>query len=99
MNAIGQLEAFFDAIADDHRVGTVHISLYLALFRAWLKNECRNPVVLERSSIMQDAKIRARSTYSKCMRELHDYGYLRYKPSFNNNLRSIAMVIPLAEPR
>jgi hypothetical protein len=95
MSAIRQLAGFYNAISDDHRIGTVHISLYLALFRAWLKNECRNPVLLERASIMHDAKIRARSTYNKCMRELNDYGYLKYQPSYNGNQRSVALVIPL----
>jgi hypothetical protein len=95
MNAITQLVGFYDAISGDQRISAAHISLYMALFRAWLKNRCQNPVSLERASVMSDAKISARSTYNKCLRELHEYGYLRYEPSFNSCLQSLVYVLPL----
>jgi len=32
---------------------------------------------------MKVSKISAKATYHKCMKELNDYGYLQYKPSYN----------------
>lgn len=97
MNGTRQIVGFYDAISGDQRISTTHISLYMALFRAWLVNGYENPVSLERASIMSDAKISARSTYNKCLRELHEYGYLRYIPSFNSWIRSQVFIVPLNE--
>lgn len=32
---------------------------------------------------MKVSKISAKATYHKCMKDLHDFGYLKYKPSYN----------------
>src|SRR5690348_3573800 len=95
MDAIGQLVHFYETIAEDQRISTTHICLYMALFRAWLATGCQNPVSLQRASIMRDAKISARSTYNKCLRDLHVYGYVKYMPSFNCWLRSQVFIVPL----
>ena len=54
---MAQLMGFYEAISDDNRIGAMHISLYLAVFRAWVLKGCQNPVLLDRLAIMRDAKI------------------------------------------
>ena len=88
MNALGQLLSFYNAISDDNRIGTAHISLYLSLFRTWVLNGCQNPVLLDRVAIMRVAKISSRDTYSRILLDLHRYGYVQYVPSFNCLFRS-----------
>lgn len=74
------MEAFYGTIQDDPRVGTLHISLYMALFSVHAKDG-QNPFEIDRDALMQAAKIRARSTYNLAMNQLADYGYIRYEPS------------------
>ncbi len=32
---------------------------------------------------MEVAKISGLATYHKCIKDLHDYGYIQYEPSYN----------------
>ena len=94
------LPEFYEAIADDVRIGPTHICLYVALLNEWDK-ACATEAIemdrnvlmrmdsipLDRNVLMKNARI-SRRTYHKCMRELHEYGYIRYEPSSNPFLRS-----------
>ncbi len=74
---------FYEAIKDDVRISATHISLYIALLQEWNVNGGTNPVTIVRSCIMKAAKINARHTYNKCMNNLHEFGYITYRPSSN----------------
>ncbi len=88
MEIFQPLIVFFDNAANDARIGATHISVYMALLRNWNLNGCKNPVAIERRSIMHQAKINARHTYNKCMNDLHAYGYIIYNPSVNYYMAS-----------
>ncbi len=77
------LAEFYEAIADDARIGVTHISLYMALLQQWNVSGGINPVSVVRSKIMKAAKINARYTYNKCMNNLQEFGYITYLPSSN----------------
>lgn len=83
MNYIKHLSGFFDKVSQDHRLNPTHISLYVSLFQFW--NACRfhNPISISRNEVMKVSKICSKATYHKCIRELNDYGYLSYQPSYN----------------
>ncbi|WP_245553830.1 hypothetical protein [Cytophaga aurantiaca] len=68
---------------DDERLSAFHISLYIALFNNWNMNHFKNPLMIKRNSLMKAAKIGSLSTYTKCLKELHEFDYLNYKPSCN----------------
>ncbi|RTL60109.1 MAG: hypothetical protein EKK37_04505 [Sphingobacteriales bacterium] len=87
------LTDFYRAIADDPRIGSTHISIYMALLHQWNLNGGHNPVKIERSCIMKAAKINARQTYNKCINELQDYGYIRYEPAPNGSVNSRVFLI------
>ena len=85
------LMTFMNHAQDDARVTPLHISLYLVLFReALVKNA--NTVSFSRPAIMQAAKISSNATYHKCIRELHDFGYLQYIPSHHPVLGSLVFL-------
>ena len=83
MQMFEPLTVFYKAIADDARIGTTHISLYMALLQQWNLNGGMNPIIIARVTIMKAAKINARYTYNKCMNNLQEYGYITYLPSSN----------------
>jgi hypothetical protein len=60
-----------------------HISLYNALFLIW--NECGfdTELSINRNDVMKLSKIGSANTYTSALKELHEKGYINYKPSFN----------------
>jgi hypothetical protein len=83
MELFPPLSFFYNAIADDSKIGATHISLYMALLQQWNLNGGNNPINISRKSLMKSAKINSRHTYNKCMNNLNEYGYIVYKPSSN----------------
>lgn len=83
MDRLFYLSDFFEAIKSDARISTTHIGIYTALLQYRIENGFANPIQVFSHEIMQLAKISAALTYHKCVRDLSDYGYIRYEPSFN----------------
>jgi hypothetical protein len=74
---------WFAKVQADDRLYPSHISLYLALFQLWNANRFNNPISVARSEVMKLSKIGSTNTYTKCLKDLHKWGYLDYQPSFN----------------
>ncbi len=83
MNYIRHLTGFYDRIQKDDRLNPTHISLYLALFQFWNLNHFQNPISISRNEMMKLSKISALGTYHKCIKQLQEFGYIEYIPSFN----------------
>jgi len=83
MNYIRHLTGFYEKIHEDPRLNPTHISLYLALFQFWNLNHFQNPISISRHEMMKLSKIAAYGTYHKCIKELQEFGYIEYLPSFN----------------
>lgn len=83
MNYIRHLTGFYDRIQEDDRLNPTHISLYLALFQFWNLNHFQNPISISRNEMMRLSKISALGTYHKCIKQLQEFGYIEYLPSFN----------------
>ena len=82
------LTNFYDAIKEDNRIGTSHISLYMALFQLYNLNRFSNPVYITRAFVMDAAKISGPATYHKCIKDLNEFGYILYFPSYNPSIYS-----------
>ncbi|MEN8185515.1 MAG: transcriptional regulator [Bacteroidota bacterium] len=83
MNYIKHLTKALHVFSKDDRLNTTHISMYLALFQYWNLNRFSNPVSISRGEIMALSKIGSKSTYHKCIKDLHRWNYIRYYPSYN----------------
>jgi replication initiation and membrane attachment protein DnaB len=83
MESFPLLSSFYEAIKGDVRIGTTHISLYMALLQQWNMAGGKNPFSIERVAIMKAAKINGRYTYNKCINNLQEFGYITYLPSSN----------------
>jgi hypothetical protein len=95
MNYIKQLTGFFDRVELDQNLNPTHVSLYIALFQYWNLNRFQNPISITRDEIMKISKICSKSTYHKCMRDLHDKGYVIYYPSYNPFRGSLVQMLDL----
>lgn len=76
---------FWNAIAKDPRITMRHIGLYAALLCVWRKEGAKDPLCLFSHDIMSAAKMITQSTYHQYIRQLDEYGYLKYVPSFKKN--------------
>jgi hypothetical protein len=72
-----------NSIRTDERLLATHISLFTALFVQWQRNDFKSPFPITRKKLMAYSKIASIATYHKCIRELDEYGYIRYQPSFD----------------
>jgi len=60
-----------------------HMSLFLAIYHQWKISEFIQPIKITRQMLMNDSKIKSFATYSKCMTDLNDLGFIAYKPSYH----------------
>lgn len=88
MNLLEPLTAFFERTRSDQRIGNTHIGIYAALLQYRLERGFCNPVDAISIEIMNIAKISAHKTYYRCLKEMNEYGYLRYVPSKKKNRAS-----------
>nr|WP_071638503.1 hypothetical protein [Flavobacterium johnsoniae] len=77
--------AFFSAAEKDYRISSTHLGIFAALLHCREKQGSANPVRAYACQIMEISKISSPATYHKHIKQLSEYGYLRYVPSFKKN--------------
>lgn len=95
MDEVKELTSFYCAIKSDNRIGSTHISLYMALFQLYNLNLFRNPIRITRAMLMDAAKINGLATYHKCIKDLSEYGYIQYLPSYNPAINSQVYILKI----
>ena len=75
-------------LSSDERLSAAHIGLFAGLFIHWQQGGYVSPFFITRRAVMAYSRIASIATYHKCMRELNDYGYMRYQPSYHPGLGS-----------
>ncbi len=87
-NYIIHLNSSFKRFADDENATPFHISLYMALFHKWNSAKFRNPISIARDDLMFLSKIGSTNTYTKYLKELDKWGYIKYTPSHSYHVGS-----------
>jgi hypothetical protein len=72
----------------DDRLLPTHLSLFTGLFVCWQRNSFTSPFSVTRKTLIAFSKIASIATYHKCIKELDEYGYIRYQPSYHPKLGS-----------
>lgn len=75
------MENVFLKFAEDDRTTPWHYSLYMALFHIWNNSMFREEINVRRDEMMMLSKIGSANTYTRCIHELHEWGFIGYKPS------------------
>lgn len=78
-----KLSRFFEQIREDPRIGTTHIALYATLLAYGKRKGFVVPLLVFSWEIIPLAKMSSTKTYFKTLKELSNYGYLKYEASFN----------------
>nr|WP_295924742.1 hypothetical protein [uncultured Dyadobacter sp.] len=77
------LHSFFEGISRDPRISCGHIGIYAALLQCWAIQQYQQPLMVFSHQVIGLAKVSSRDTYFRYVRQLSDYGYIRYEPSFS----------------
>ena len=77
---------------EDSRISPVHISLFISILRIWEENSFNNPISFFRTQLMSRSKISGIATYYRVINELDEYGYIRYKASYNRFTGSLIYI-------
>lgn len=85
METLKPLSDFFQAIENDYRISITHIGIYVALLQYRADRGLINPIQAYRYEIMGIAKISSHKTYYNCMRDLNEYGYIKYVSTRKRN--------------
>lgn len=100
VNYIIQLNEALEHFNNDPRIKQGHITLYLAFFHIWNREFFKNTITINRELTMERAKMKSKTTYHNTLRDLNDWGYLQYYPSYDPRRGSvIRMAIFCAQPR
>ena len=82
-NPVVAYSKLFRSMGKDERLMATHISLFTALFVQCQRNGFISPFPVTRKELMGYSRIASIATYHKCIRELDEYGYIRYQPSYD----------------
>ncbi|MBL7909801.1 MAG: transcriptional regulator [Bacteroidia bacterium] len=83
MNYIIHLNKTFAIFCEDERLTPFHVSLYFSLFQYWNMAKFRNPISISRDELMRASKIGSVNTYIRSIKDLHNWNYIKYIPSYN----------------
>lgn len=77
------IDHFFDKAMNDPVIDSIHIALFIVLYRQWSKFGFPHRLKLDRSKILAEAKISSNATFYRKLRELNENHYLNYMPNYN----------------
>lgn len=67
-----------EPLVDDPRVGPLHVSMFVAIWRCWEMSGWEEVFMVRRKELMRMAKIQGQTTYYRVMRELREMGFIVY---------------------
>ena len=88
-NEITDYSNWIKRMGKDERLMATHMSLFTALFIHFQRNGFASPFPVTRAGLMACSRIASIATYHKCIKELNDFGYIRYQPSFSPKQQSL----------
>lgn len=87
MKEVELLNSFFERIKTDPRIALSHISIYCALLKMSF-TQGGNEVYCRNRELMEASKISGRTVFHRRMRELDEYGYVKYIVCFNHRKKN-----------
>jgi hypothetical protein len=79
---------FLMTAAEDKRLNVWHLALLLALVQLARVQEERQIIHVSRSRLMILSHINTIPTYHKYFKQLQDFGFIKYSPSYHPGYRS-----------
>ena len=87
-DAMFALQYFFTKAKADPNLDKSHLAVYIALLERWSEQGCSQRFHMFAKDGARAARVSIR-TYYQCVADLSELGYIRYQPSFRNDLGSL----------
>lgn len=81
----------------DHRVTSRHLALYLTLMLFWKKSGFKQSFRVTRAQVLPHSKLTSTTTYHRILKDLLNFGYISYKPSFHPSIGSLIELHKIAD--
>ncbi|SEH47656.1 hypothetical protein SAMN05421593_4504 [Chryseobacterium culicis] len=78
--------------SSDERLTSVHIALMTAIIYLGLHQKKKKKIFVSRSRLMKYSHIKTHPTYHKYFKELQEFGYFKYTPSYHPGVKSYVMI-------
>ena len=92
-DALILLENFLKRAHEDPRIGPVHISIYLGLWKLWRESGGQACGIRFFSYQLRPlGKVSSYATFHRVIRDLHAFGYIEYTASYNRFIGSLAQL-------
>ena len=85
---------FLLSVRRDSRITVWHIALMFGIIQLATCNDPLQPIFISRRQVMYFAHISSFVTYHKCIKELQEFGYIDYIPSYHPGIKSKVFVLP-----
>lgn len=90
LNELNNLLAIFER---DKRLKVWHFALLMAILHLGYKQGQKNVIKVSRSKIMALSHVSTLPTYHKYFKELQDFGYIQYTPSYHPGYKSEVVIL------
>jgi len=77
------MSGYFERVAMESRFYATHISLLMAMFYYSDSDAQEKPFQVSRPMLMRFSRIRSIATYHKNIKDLVEFGYIEYNPSWH----------------
>ncbi len=84
---------FLDYINDDPLLNVWHLSLLLAIARLACKQNEKWIIRVSRSKLMVLSHIKTLPSYHKYFKQLQEFGYIKYSPSYHPDCHSTVEIL------
>ena len=73
---------YIDRCANDGRITVWHLAVICSILQL-SSGKSKGVISISRKKVMQLAHINSIVTYHKCIKELQQFGYIHYRPSYH----------------
>jgi hypothetical protein len=81
------------SLTKDGRITVWHMALVLGIIQSATDDNAQQPILISRKALMRHTHISSIATYHKCIKELQEFGYIDYIPSYHPGVRSQVFVL------
>ncbi len=93
MGSIERLSVLIKEVGRHRDFRQSHVCLYAALLICHFRASGQSAFRVSRREVMCNATIRSFATYHKCIKDLIDWGFIEYEPSYHPKLGSLVRLL------
>lgn len=86
------LSRFLTAVSEAPQFSPAHVSVFVAIVNE-AQQQGSDPVALFARDLMKKSKISGVATYHRIIKDLREFGFIKYEPSYNPLMGSLFYVL------